>query len=89
VRQLYEAFLKQLDSSSKAPALLYSKSKPDSHPHTDLSFGDAQLRLKVQFIWSPLVNKHMTDSFNDWKVQIFKVTSFLFLTSFYVYVEQN
>jgi hypothetical protein len=74
VRQLYEAFLKQLDSTSKSPALLYSKSKPDSHPHTDLSFGDAQLRLKVQFIWSPLVNKHMTESFNDWKVRRAKFT---------------
>ncbi|XP_059469024.1 N-acetylneuraminate 9-O-acetyltransferase [Neocloeon triangulifer] len=65
IRQLYEAFLKQLDSKTSS-SLLY-EAKPESHAHTDLSFGDAQLRLKVQFIWSPVVNKHMSESFNDWK----------------------
>lgn len=61
IRQLYESFLSQLEVRGHM-------TQPKDHPHTDLSFGDAQLRLRVQFIWSPVVSRHMVDKFNEWKV---------------------
>lgn len=70
IRQLYESFLRQLESGSRsAMTELEGATKPHDNAHTDLSFGDAQLRLRVQFIWSPVVSRHMVDKFNEWKVE--------------------
>lgn len=70
MRQKYEAFVKQLDSTGKIyPSLIYSEKI--SHPHNDLSFSDTQLRLKVQFIWNPRIDKHTTEIFNNWKVRCY------------------
>ncbi|KAF4524562.1 hypothetical protein B566_EDAN017447 [Ephemera danica] len=52
IRQLYEAFLAQLESGGGKSTMTHEIAS--THPHTDLSFGDAQLRLRVQFIWSPV-----------------------------------
>lgn len=64
IRQLYESFLSQLESRSAMTQ------EASAHPHTDLSFGDAQLRLRVQFVWSPVVSRHMVEKFNEWKVRV-------------------
>ncbi|PSN53759.1 hypothetical protein C0J52_06243 [Blattella germanica] len=62
IRQLYLAFLHHLDPQEDT-----STTVPVDHHHSVLSFGDSKLRLKVQFIWSPFVSKHMVEDFQNWK----------------------
>lgn len=37
-------------------------------PQTNHSFHDAQLKLTVEFIWSPFVSDVMVEAFQTWKV---------------------
>ncbi|GFG40632.1 hypothetical protein Cfor_06669 [Coptotermes formosanus] len=62
IRQLYTAFLNHLDPQEDTTATI----PPDQH-RSDLSFGDSKLCLRVQFIWSPYVSKHMVNDFQNWK----------------------
>jgi hypothetical protein len=64
IRQLYTAFLNHLDPQEDTTATI----PPDQH-RSDLSFGDSKLCLRVQFIWSPYVSKHMVNDFQNWKVR--------------------
>jgi hypothetical protein len=64
IRQLYMAFLNHLDPHEDTTATV----PPDRH-RSDLSFGDSKLCLRVEFIWSPYVSKHMINDFQNWKVR--------------------
>lgn len=64
IRQLYMAFLNHLDPHEDTTATI----PPDRH-RSDLVFGDSKLCLRVEFIWSPYVSKHMINDFQNWKVR--------------------
>ncbi|RWS15676.1 hypothetical protein B4U79_09303 [Dinothrombium tinctorium] len=57
IRQVYDAFVK----------LIATKEIPESkYAHHDLSFSEEDLRLKVEFIWRPVVNDSMLDVYEKW-----------------------
>lgn len=66
IHNLYQAFLDHLTGHDP---------QPPPHPglayHNNSSFHDSQLKLSVDFIWSPFVSEVMVDMFRTWKV-IFK-----------------
>lgn len=64
IRQLYMAFLNHLDPHEDTTATV-----PPVRHRSDLSFGDSKLCLRVEFIWSPYVSKHMINDFQNWKVR--------------------
>lgn len=40
-------------------------------PNNNHTFSDVQLRVTVDFIWSPFISKVMVDSFRKWMVRRF------------------
>ncbi|XP_046397120.1 N-acetylneuraminate 9-O-acetyltransferase [Ischnura elegans] len=54
-------------SSSSSKAEYLSTQLQNAQVHTDLTFQDSKLRLRVDFVWSPLVSKHMIEAFQHWK----------------------
>ena len=64
IRQLYKSFVSQFIVDGRASDLI------ELPENSDLSFNDAQLRLKVQFLWRPQVNPAMVADFRKWMVII-------------------
>lgn len=61
IRQLYLAFVNHLDSREGISIT------PAPERHSDFSYGDSKLRLRVEFIWSPYISRQMIDDFRRWK----------------------
>ncbi|XP_023288238.1 N-acetylneuraminate 9-O-acetyltransferase [Orussus abietinus] len=60
IRQLYKTFVSQFIVDGKASDL---SNLPEN---SDLTFDDAQLRLKVQFLWRPTLDNSMIEDFRGW-----------------------
>lgn len=62
IRQLYKSFISQYIVDGKASDLT------DLPQNSNLNFNDAQLKLKVQFLWRPRLDDSMIEDLRGWMV---------------------
>ncbi|KAK9502450.1 hypothetical protein O3M35_011229 [Rhynocoris fuscipes] len=67
ILEIYSAFVDHLMS---APPRNSDNQPSRLKPYTNHTFSDLQLRVAVDFIWSPYISDVMVNSFNIWKDQL-------------------
>lgn len=63
IYELYSGFIKHLQLRSDE----VSTELPSKHHSDNLTFVDAKLKIKVEYIWNPTLNSKMVETFRKWQ----------------------